>query len=111
MEYKIIKGRNYLLACSFSAESMALLDWLLRRNCHPIVLFVDYKEAPSSAEDLVGVKQYCAENGLVIEVCDATKIPAKDIRNGPDRSAMTSSTKCTRSTPPPPSSSPIPRTT
>lgn len=78
MEYKIIKGRNYLLACSFSAESMALLDWLLRRNCHPIVLFVDYKEAPSSAEDLVGVKQYCAENGLVIEVCDATKTPAKE---------------------------------
>ncbi len=78
MEYKIIKGRNYLLACSFSAESMALLDWLLGRGCCPIVLFVDYQQAPSADSDLDRMKKYCAEKGLVIEICKALDIPAKE---------------------------------
>lgn len=78
MEHKIVKGRNYLLACSFSAESMALLDWLLNRGCLPVVLFIDYQNTPSAAEDLAGVKQYCAEKGLVVEVCNAIETPIEE---------------------------------
>lgn len=78
MEYKIKKGRNYLIAVNYGATSMSLLSWLLKKDCKPICVYVDYHEAPSGAEDLEALKHFCAEKGLIIEVCETRDYPRNE---------------------------------
>ncbi len=87
-KYKFENGRNYLIACSYGPDSMALLSMLLEYKIKPIVCNVDYhvrEEAPQEEADL---RKYCEEKSLIFECLDARTIKmqgnfeawARDIR-------------------------------
>lgn len=78
MKFKLTKGANYLAACSFGATSMALINFLQEQGCKPVVLFVDYHEAPTGKEDLEKLGAYCEEKGLILEVCDTALTPQEE---------------------------------
>lgn len=75
IEYKFKKKGNYLVACNYSMESMALVDMLLKQGVKPIVVAVDYSPNGEFDSDFEELKAYCAKNGLRYEIADAPKAP------------------------------------
>ena len=68
------KNKNYLLACSFGPDSMALFDMLLKDGYHFSAALVNYHLRPESSDEMNNFIHYC----------DAHKISyhIKDLVNG-----------------------------
>lgn len=74
-KFKFEKNRNYLVACSFAADSMALLDGLVAKGILPVVCYVDYHNAPSAVDDMRNLGTYCASKGIILEILDTAALP------------------------------------
>ncbi len=68
------KEKNYLLACSFGPDSMALFDMLLKEGFHFSAALVNYHLRPESNAEMDNYIHYCDEHQISYHV--------KDIVNG-----------------------------
>lgn len=68
--YKFDPNENYLLACSYGPDSMALFDMLLKRGVKVIVCHVNYHKRPESNIEEKNLREYCAAHKVTIEVLD-----------------------------------------
>ncbi len=68
------KDKNYLLACSFGPDSMALFDMLLKENYHFSAALVNYHLRPESNSEMDNFIHYCSKHNISYHV--------KDIVNG-----------------------------
>ena len=68
------KDKNYLLACSFGPDSMALFDMLLKEGYHFSAALVNYHLRPESTDEMNGFIRYCDEHKISYHI--------KDIVNG-----------------------------
>lgn len=88
MKLDIDKTKTYLLACSFGPDSMALLHMLLNEHVNFVVCHVNYHHRDIADFEEKSLREYCHKNNLIIEVCDARKVPeqgnfqawARDVR-------------------------------
>lgn len=88
MKFDIDKTKTYLLACSFGPDSMALLHMLLNEHVNFVVCHVNYHHRDIADFEEKSLREYCHKNNLIIEVCDARKVPqqgnfqawARDVR-------------------------------
>ena len=90
IDYKFKKSATYLVSCNFSPDSMALVDMLLQSEVKPVIVYIDYGRE-GGEEDIEGLRNYCWENGLRLEVRIAPQPPedvedysawSRDIRYG-----------------------------
>ena len=73
--YPFDKDKNYLLACSFGPDSMALFDMLRKAGVHFVCCFVNYhRRGQDSIDEEVNLKKYCEELNVPFEMLDASKI-------------------------------------
>ena len=68
------KNQNYLLACSFGPDSMALFDMLLKDGYHFSAALVNYHLRPESNAEMNNFIQFCDKHKISYHV--------KDIVNG-----------------------------
>ena len=68
------KNKNYLLACSFGPDSMALFDMLLKENYQFSTALVNYHLRPESNNEMNNFVHYCDKHKISYHV--------KDIVNG-----------------------------
>ena len=71
---KLEKDKNYLLACSYGPDSMALFDMLLREGYHFSAALVNYHIRSQSSAEMDGFIKYCEKHRISYHV--------KDIVNG-----------------------------
>ena len=67
-------NKNYLLACSFGPDSMALFHMLLKERIHFSAALVNYHIRPESSDEMRSFIHYCEEHHISYHV--------KDIVNG-----------------------------
>lgn len=77
--YKFNKDKNYILACSYGPDSMALFDMLYKAKCHFIVCFVNYHKRKESDDEQKHIMNYCKKLGVKIEVLDTKNL--KEVGN------------------------------
>lgn len=68
------KDKNYLLACSYGPDSMALFDMLLKEGYRFSAALVNYHIRPQSTAEMDGFIKYCEKHKISYHV--------KDIVNG-----------------------------
>ena len=68
------KDKNYLLACSYGPDSMALFDMLLKENYQFSAALVNYHLRPESSDEMNAFINYCDEHKISYHI--------KDIVNG-----------------------------
>lgn len=68
------KNKNYLLACSYGPDSMALFDMLIKENYHFSAALVNYHLRPESTDEMNALIHYCDKHKISYHV--------KDIVNG-----------------------------
>ena len=61
---------TYLVACTYGADSMALLDMLLKKGAKPVVVSLDYHKFDSSPADFAGLAAFCKEKGLPCQTAE-----------------------------------------
>ena len=71
---KLEKEKNYLLACSYGPDSMALFDMLLKGGYHFSAALVNYHLRKESSDEMDGFIKYCEKHKISYHV--------KDIVNG-----------------------------
>ena len=64
------KEKNYLLACSFGPDSMALFHMLLKGGYHFSATLVNYHIRPESSDEMNGFIKYCKENNITYHIKD-----------------------------------------
>jgi tRNA(Ile)-lysidine synthase len=74
IEFKFKPNRNYLVACSYGPDSMALLDMVQKSGIKPIVCHVNYHAREESQAEEDALREYCNQRGLTFECLDASKI-------------------------------------
>jgi tRNA(Ile)-lysidine synthase len=74
VDYQFKKESNYLVACSYGPDSMALLDMLLKSGIKPIVCHVDYHARKESQGEEDALREYCLKRELIFECYDASKV-------------------------------------
>lgn len=62
------KNKNYLLACSFGPDSMALFDMLEKENYHFVAALVNYHIRPESDEEMKSFVHYCEDHKITYHV-------------------------------------------
>lgn len=67
------KNKNYLLACSFGPDSMALFDMLLKEKYHFSAALVNYHIRPESTDEMNRFVQYCENHKISYHVKDIVK--------------------------------------
>lgn len=77
-DYKFSKELTYLVAATYGPDSMALLDMLDKKGIKPICLFVMYHNATNLDEAVSGMKEYCKQKDLVLEILDTASLPQPD---------------------------------
>ncbi len=70
LDYKFGPGNNYILACNYGPESMALLHMMEASGVKPIVVFIDYHLGLPMEEAGKSLEAYSREHGLVYESLD-----------------------------------------
>ena len=68
--YKFSPSKNYILACSYGPDSMALLDMLYKAKCKFIVCFVNYHKRKESNQEQKDITVYCKKLGIKLEILD-----------------------------------------
>ena len=64
------KNKNYLLACSFGPDSMALFYMLLKEGFRFSVAHVNYHLREESNNETKGLIDYCEKNNIQFYICD-----------------------------------------
>lgn len=64
------KDKNYLLACSYGPDSMALFDMLLKGGYHFSAALVNYHLRPESSDEMYGFIKYCEKHKISYHVKD-----------------------------------------
>ena len=64
------KNKNYLLACSYGPDSMALFDMLLKSGINFSAALVNYHLRPESNYEMEGFIQYCQAHNISYHVKD-----------------------------------------
>ncbi len=83
--FNIDPEATYLVACTYGADSMALLDMLLKKGAKPVVVSINYHRFDSTPEDFAGLAGFCKEKGLAFEFLDADSLPEdKKFHEGDD---------------------------
>ena len=75
------RNKNYLLACSYGPDSMALFYLLLKENYNFAVAHVNYglrKEADAETE---GLKKYCEDNNIPLYIIKADVDKSRNIES------------------------------
>lgn len=62
---------TYVLAANYGPDSMALTHALRKAGATFVMAFVNYKLDPTWDAAEEGLRKYCEENGITIEVCNA----------------------------------------
>ena len=62
--FNIDPEATYLVACTYGADSMALLDMLLKKGAKPVVVSINYHRFDSTPEDFAGLAGFCKEKGF-----------------------------------------------
>ena len=75
LDYKFDKDANYIVACTYGPDSMALLDMLQKAGVKPIVAAVNYNKFRHSTDDYDRLRRYCEDRGLRYEYLDAEDLP------------------------------------
>lgn len=70
LDFKFQKADAYLVACTYGADSMALVSMLEKEGVKPIVLFLDYRAIENSDEIKENLRKYCEEHELIFEYKD-----------------------------------------
>jgi len=68
--YKFSKNKQYILACSFGPDSMALFDMLYKAKCKFTVCFVNYHKRKEADEEQINITKYCKKLGIEIRILD-----------------------------------------
>ena len=64
------KDKNYLLACSFGPDSMALFDMLIKEKIHFSAALVNYHIRPESSDEMTNFIHYCEKHKISYHVKD-----------------------------------------
>ena len=67
---QIPKNKKYIVACSFGPDSMALLDVVREQKFNVVVAHVNYHHREESNSEEIGLKKYCNEHNLSLEILD-----------------------------------------
>lgn len=78
LDYKFSKGANYLCACTYGSDSMALLDMMQKEKVNTIVVCINYHMYEESSEDYIKLATYCGMKGLELEYLDAATLPEEE---------------------------------
>ncbi|MDY0100832.1 MAG: tRNA lysidine(34) synthetase TilS [Bacilli bacterium] len=73
INYQFAPQENYLIACSFGPDSMALLHTLLKYTRNVIVCHVNYHQRKESDEEEKSLKEYCIKEKIIFESVGAPK--------------------------------------
>lgn len=68
--YNFDKNANYLLACSYGPDSMALCDMLYKAKCKFVICFVNYHKRPESDQEQIDITKYCEDKKIRLEILD-----------------------------------------
>lgn len=68
------KSKNYIVACSFGPDSMALLSAAIKNNIKIVVAHVNYHKRNMSNFEQESLIKFCNENNVKIEVLDTTGV-------------------------------------
>lgn len=71
--YKFDPRRNYILACSFGPDSMALFDMLYKAKCRFTVCFVNYHRRLEADKEEKDIRAYCKKLGVPLRVLDTDR--------------------------------------
>ena len=94
LDYKFSKGANYLCACTYGSDSMALLDMMQKEKIHTIVVCINYHKFEESSEDFIKLATYCGMKGLPLEYLDAATLPEEEaFHDGDDFKAWARKTR------------------
>lgn len=75
LNYKFHPNATYLIAVSYGADSMALLDMLQKEGVKPVVLCVNYNISPYAETDCSNLRAYCLKQELDFEFFDCAALP------------------------------------
>lgn len=78
LNYKFSKKANYLCACTYGPDSMALLDMVQKEGVKPIVVCINYHMFENSTDDYIQLAAYCGAHGLTFEYLDAKSLPPEE---------------------------------
>ena len=78
LNYKFSPKANYLCACTYGPDSMALLDMLQKKGVKPIVVCINYSRFENTTDDYIQLASYCGQKGLVFEYLDARSLPDEE---------------------------------
>lgn len=78
LDYKFDKDANYIVACTYGPDSMALVDMLLKEGINPIVVALNYHKFRNSYKDYEHLDEYCKQHGLRYEYLDAETLPEEE---------------------------------
>ena len=67
------KNKNYLLACSFGPDSMALFDMLKKGGYTFSAALVNYHLRPESTDEMNSFISYCDQNKISYHVKDIVR--------------------------------------
>lgn len=78
LNYKFSPKANYLCACTYGPDSMALLDMLQKEGVKPIVVCINYSRFENTTDDYIQLASYCGQKGLIFEYLDARSLPDEE---------------------------------
>lgn len=70
LNYKFDKNRNYILACSFGPDSMALFDMLYKAKCRLVICFVNYHKRKEADDEQKAITKFCKAKNVKYEILD-----------------------------------------
>ena len=77
--FNLEKNKNYLLACSYGPDSMALFYLLKEKGYKFECAIVNYHLRKESDSEVEGLKKYCELNRIKLHVLDVKDVPSKNI--------------------------------
>ena len=78
LNYKFSPKANYLCACTYGPDSMAILEMLQKEGVKPIVVCINYSRYENTTDDYIQLASYCGQKGLVFEYLDARSLPDEE---------------------------------
>jgi tRNA(Ile)-lysidine synthetase-like protein len=73
LNYTFGPGNTYLVADTFGPASQCLLGLMMEAGIKPVVCHVNYHLNSDSEKAESEMKQFCTQEGLILEVCDTAK--------------------------------------
>ena len=74
LNFKFSNKANYLCACTYGPDSMALVDMIQKEGIKPIVVCINYHQFENTTDDYIQLASYCGQKGLIFEYLDAKSL-------------------------------------